>query len=604
MAQPDSTSKETVYVDIDDEITNIVDKVKGSQHKIVALVLPKRATVLQSIVNMKLLKRAAEQSKKNIVLITSEAGLLPLAGAVGLYVAKTLQSKPAIPPIPDRGDSGEVSEIDEDDPQPDRNAPVGALAAGAAGAAAVGALAGSESASAASMAGAAGAASAADDDVIELDNVNMNVDSSNPAKQGRFGRNKAAKGAKPKRTKVPNFDRFRVLLVAGIALLILLIVGWYFSFVVWPHANVVIKTDSAAITTTVKFTASTSAKTVDTKTSTIPAVYKEVKKTDTAKVTATGKKDNGTKATGTMTLTNCINDGQPHTVPAGTQFTSGNLVFLSDEAVDLEAALFSGSSCKSANFGLSKNVGVTAAQAGGQYNLSSRSYNSSITGITAGGSAMSGGTSNVVVVVQQSDIDGAKTSMKGKQDDAAKTDLRTQVDKDGYFPLMDTLVISDPVIKQTAAVGDEATDVTVTAETTYSVLGVKQSDLSTLVKSSVDGQIDKSKQVILDDGVVAASFTVVTRKSPQIADMSMQAVATAGPQLDGKAIANDIKGMKKGDAQKLILARPGIKDVTISYSPFWVLSTPKAAKKITVTFEKPEKKTTTQSTNNATSANP
>jgi len=185
MAQPDSTSKETVYVDIDDEITNIVDKVKGSQHKIVALVLPKRATVLQSIVNMKLLKRAAEQSKKNIVLITSEAGLLPLAGAVGLYVAKTLQSKPAIPPIPDRGDSGEVSEIDEDDPQPDRNAPVGALAAGAAGAAAVGALAGSESASAASMAGAAGAASAADDDVIELDNVNMNVDSSNPAKQGR-----------------------------------------------------------------------------------------------------------------------------------------------------------------------------------------------------------------------------------------------------------------------------------------------------------------------------------------------------------------------------------------------------------------------------------
>ncbi|MBC7581656.1 hypothetical protein H7097_02175, partial [Aeromicrobium sp.] len=57
--QKDSLNKETVYVDIDDEITAIIEKVRSSQQKIVALVLPKRASVLQSIVNMKLLKRTA-----------------------------------------------------------------------------------------------------------------------------------------------------------------------------------------------------------------------------------------------------------------------------------------------------------------------------------------------------------------------------------------------------------------------------------------------------------------------------------------------------------------------------------------------------------------
>jgi hypothetical protein len=38
-------NRDTIYVDIDDEITGIIDKVRGSNAKIVALVLPKRAAV-------------------------------------------------------------------------------------------------------------------------------------------------------------------------------------------------------------------------------------------------------------------------------------------------------------------------------------------------------------------------------------------------------------------------------------------------------------------------------------------------------------------------------------------------------------------------------
>src|SRR5262249_51818585 len=97
-----NANKDVIYIDVDDEITAVIDKVQASNKKIVALVLPKRATVLQSIVNMKLLKRAAGDTKKNLVLITSEAGLLPLAGGVGIHVAKSLNSKPEVPEAPDR----------------------------------------------------------------------------------------------------------------------------------------------------------------------------------------------------------------------------------------------------------------------------------------------------------------------------------------------------------------------------------------------------------------------------------------------------------------------------------------------------------------------
>ena len=64
--------KDVVYIDIEDEITGIISKMKESKAKIVALVPPKRSTVLNSVVNLKLLKRAADDSKKRVVLITNE----------------------------------------------------------------------------------------------------------------------------------------------------------------------------------------------------------------------------------------------------------------------------------------------------------------------------------------------------------------------------------------------------------------------------------------------------------------------------------------------------------------------------------------------------
>src|SRR5690554_550298 len=125
-----TNSKETIYVDVDDEITNIIEKVKSSDKKIIALVLPKRATTLQSIVNMKLLKKAAQNNKKSIVLITSETALLPLAGAAGIHVAESLQSKPVIPPLPDHmGDAAEEPiDLGDDSAAIDKRTPVGELA--------------------------------------------------------------------------------------------------------------------------------------------------------------------------------------------------------------------------------------------------------------------------------------------------------------------------------------------------------------------------------------------------------------------------------------------------------------------------------------------
>jgi hypothetical protein len=572
-----STSKETVYIDIDDEITGIIEKLKASPGKIVAVVLPKRATVFHSIVNMKLLKRAAEQSRKNVVLITSEAGLLPLAGAVGLHVARTLQSKPVIPPRPDRGDGEDVPEVnespgrhdgpdDEDEPTPEATA---ALAA----------------ASAAEAARPVPDLPVADDadETIELD-------ADEPV---------ATAAAKPKKKKihgttlkVPNFERFRKRLIFGGLAFVLLLVGWFYAFVSLPKATVTLKTDSSAIQADIPFTASAAIKEFDAEKKEVPATFKEHKQSDTEKISATGQKDVGNKATGSMTVFNCTDNDVD--LPGGSVFTSGDFGFGTDQTVTVPASDFnSGGVCKKNN---SATVPVTATQPGDKYNISSgRSFTSNFAATMTGtGSAMSGGTTQMLQVVAQADLDTAKAKMKDRLNDQAKTELKKLFGNDGLFAVEGTFGASEPVVTSEPKVGEQAGEVTVSAVTTYGMIGVKKDHLHELIAKQVDGQIDKSKQTLLDDGLIEAVFTVNERKANDNAKLTMQSIAQAGPQLDKNAIADSIRGKKKGEAQSLLLKRPGIKDVEISYSPFWVLSTPKAAKKINVVFEKPALKPASQ----------
>ncbi|HSX23677.1 MAG TPA: hypothetical protein VLE74_01105 [Candidatus Saccharimonadales bacterium] len=545
-------AKDTIYIDAEDEITVIIEKVRASESKVVALVLPKRAATLQSIVNLKLLKRTGEETKKNLVLITSEANLLPLAGAVGLHVAKTLQSKPVIPSAPSMSEAPITVDSDAadagDDVKLDPHATIGQLAG-----------------------------HVATEETIDLDN---------DVAEGMAAKKDKTAVTPNKKLKVPNFDRFRLLLFGGAALLLLLIIGGIFAFVVLPKAKVVIKTDSSSVNTDLILTAKTDAKTVDAGASIVPATNKESKKSDSEKVSATGQRDDGTKATGTMTITNCSSDVV--TLNAGTVFTANSLNFLSTDNVSVPKSSYSntpgGFVCDKNG---TKNVGVTAQNGGDKYNLSARQYqiSNSPTNVSASGSDMNGGTSKITQVVSQQDVDSAKQKVIDRLNAAAGPELKAQFTTDKSIALEDTLTPGAPTVASTPNVGDAGSTVTVSVTITFDELGVKQDDLKQLVEADIKKHIDVSKQVIQDNGLGKAVLAVVDKKSASEVKFEVKTLATAGPQLDGAGIKKQIAGKKKGQSQSIIQARPGIKDVTITYSPFWVYSTPKNVKHITVIFD-------------------
>ena len=90
-------NKDTIYIEPEDDITDIISKLKAAKQQFVALVPPKKAGVLRSAVNIKLIAKAAREVEKVAILITADPSIIKMAAAAKLPVAADLQSRAAIP---------------------------------------------------------------------------------------------------------------------------------------------------------------------------------------------------------------------------------------------------------------------------------------------------------------------------------------------------------------------------------------------------------------------------------------------------------------------------------------------------------------------------
>ncbi len=534
-------SKETIYVDQDDEITAVISKIESSREKVVAVVLPAHSTVFTSAINMKLIKKAQDKHKKSIVLITSNVHILPVAAAAGLHTAKNLASKPTLPKVAVATANTDLPiQLDDSD--------------------------------ASSVGLASAIATDADSDIIQLDNTVKE-----PKQKGvPFN----------KKLKVPNFNTFRIKVFAGSFLLVAVIIFWIFAAFVLPKATVTIKTDVSTIDSVLAVQATTEVKTFDVSKLILPATMLDNKKTDTEKAPATGKKDVGTKASGSMVITNCTD--ATVTVPAGTSFTNSGYSFALDAAVNVPGSNFfsaqNGGACKKDG---KANGTVTAMKAGGDSNLTAgqnyvSSFASTVTGV---GGAMGGGTSKIIVVLSAQDIEAAKARLAGKSKTAASSELITQLEASGLVALPETLTESAPAITASAAPDAEVTEVTVTQVISYTMLAVSKTDIQSLVEADVKTKISDNQLKILDNGIDKKQLQITSKTSPSDQKLQITTVATVGPDIDIVGVANDVAGKSRGDIQTMLSQRSGVKEVVVRYDPFWVTKTPKKASKIIVVVE-------------------
>ena len=102
---------EIIYLENDEEITSVIDRLRKAKENSLALVIPRGGSLAQSIVNLKLLRKSAGEMGKEISLVSNDRISRNLASQIGLTVySKASDAEKARPikesplPEPPKGD--------------------------------------------------------------------------------------------------------------------------------------------------------------------------------------------------------------------------------------------------------------------------------------------------------------------------------------------------------------------------------------------------------------------------------------------------------------------------------------------------------------------
>lgn len=556
--------RDLIYIDTDDDVTSIVGKIKASKEAVVALVPPKRIGVLQSVVNLKLLQRAAKMANKRLAIVTIDPALVNLASGLTIPVAKNINAQAR---VPDMADKDEVSDVIDGN-----DLSVGDLAR----------TADSRRKTPAEDKDISAAVAAIEtDDRIKND---MDADGVSDDEQSKQPRKKPAK-----KVKVPNVNNLRkkIILIGGGVVALAAFLVWAIVFA--PQAVITIKAKTTAkeVNKTLSLIPSTD-KNVDK--GVLSPVVKQKKTNESVQFDATGTKEVGEKATGTVafcyeTTPNDSFSDTPKknsiTIPAGTRLYASGAQFTTDSDITVNGGLNSNNKCDTYY-----SVKATAINIGTEGNIS---QNTAMT--TSGFSSVSalaktdfsGGTKNTVKVVQQSDIDAAIAKLKEKGDgDAAKEELKSQM-SDTTVTVDSSFSVSRGDVKTTPAVGEEPKNgqPSVSMEITYTLIGVNKSDLKDVLDAQLKATIGDGQKVYQDgaDSVEFSGFAATNKGYTVVA----KAKAHVGPVIDEDEVKKNVTDKKAEEIKVLVKQTEGVEDVEVTMSPFWVSKAP-AVDKIKINF--------------------
>ncbi len=579
----EKVNKSVIYIDAEDDITDIIGKIKAARENTVAVVPPKRVGALQSIVNLKLLARTAKNAKKDVILVTNSPAVVPMAALAGLPVSKSLNGKAEIAELPKKRDDkadddviegaettrrgtgvlAKSSDADPGDISPRTKIPI------AAGLAAPG---------------------GEEEDIIEeiVPENDEEFDGDDPEK---------ARKKSEKNKKVPNFSKFRKRMIIGVVAGVLVI-----AFVVWalvfaPAATIIVKAnvtkDDISENSISIATEADKAKPED---GVFLAEKQEIKKMSEYEFEPTGEKTVGEKAKGEVTLVHKTCNGLTVkadidscmariSFPAGTVFVNdvNGLEFVSIAAAELPAM-------EDTTKPTTVTIPVEATSIGAEHNVAAASYSPTI-GMSqlsaSNGSAMTGGSSKTIKVVSQTDYDDAKAMLSAANEGDGKQELLNSFNRDilpvkASFRAVPGDVKVDPVVGAEVADGKRAK---MTQETVFWGYGVKRSDVKVFVDSKLAAVLEtQPDQKIYDDGVNAAYIDSYLGGDGNLAG-KINVTYKIGPKISEEDVKEKSLGLKVGDVQRNLQSIKGVQNVEVDFSYFWVSKVPKDESKVKIEID-------------------
>ena len=605
-------NKDVVYIEPEDDITDILVNIKGAKHKIIALVPPKKAGVLRSAVNFKLIAKTAAQHEKTVVLITTDESLLRLAEKTKMPTAKSLQSKPHLPEMDDAEEFGENAD-DEDEEEGEEEKEEESKA---------------EKAEDEESAEDSEEETSKDDESEEKEKpakkvrpvpatskrkpeIDMEIDGDKDDDDAEEKSNK--KKSDKKKIHIPNFKKFRWPLLIGVVLIAAIIGFSYWAREIAPAAKITVKVK----TTAANFNETVSFVTDQTKSDPEKGIFyieqKSVIKQASGEFDATGEVDKGTKATGSITVKVkspiIIKSGGQEatfTVPAGTVFTNSEKKYISSAAISLsvKSGDINFPSCKRSNDGSTEScdlkndvtgvVQLVAEAVGDKYNFAATSsgWSFPIEAVTTVKSSdITGGTSKIVKIVSAEDIDKATLSIPGDIDSDARQELSSQLSSD-YIPIPSSFAIESTKITTSPAVNEEVNGDTkpkIIKENKYVIYAVAKAEIDSYIKAVVSEKISSDKtQTVYSTGVAMkadeedkAFFESFKNDNGNMV-AKLKSTTKTGPLITEDMVKEKSLGEKVGRVQSNLRSIKGVLDANVDTSYFFVTTVPEDENKVEI----------------------
>ncbi len=547
-------NKDVIYIEPEDDITDIITKIEKSKEKILALVPPKKAGVFRSVVNIKLIAKVGTTAEKTIVLVTTDPSIIKLAAATRLPVTKDLQTPPAIPTADvEIGEASTEEMIDEPEEEIEEKV---------------------------------------EEEVVEEDPEENTKEEKSKAdkKEKKAKKQPSNKSGNPIINWIKNHKKTAIAGGIG-AIVVIGFLVWAFAIAPAATVTVAIKTEKNNFSENVTFTT-----TATDENATEGKFYLQEKKAENvSEVTfeATGQKNMGEKATGEVIVYVFFKQKGAVAISSGATFSINGLSFVANSGASLSwdgddfdncdngknASQLLQSGCQ-----VSARISVTAAEPGSKYNVAaSQSGWSTVANVSGAYSdkAMSGGTDNIIKVVEQADIEKAKDKMKATNEDEEKEKLFSSMD-DNALVIESSFAQNTSAAVATPAAGEEVKEgvtPTLKATTTATVYFIDKSKVEEFIKEKANLGDDQKVYEIKDpyiENFVKGDAGYAGR---------LKTTYAAGPKVTENDIVEMIKGKGIGDAQHDIKNINGVVDVSINPSYPWVGSIPNDTNKITVNIE-------------------
>lgn len=553
----------TIYIDVDEEITEVVDRLRSADAGEIFLVVPQKAAILQSIINLKILKEEAEKLDKKVFIVTRDKIGRNLASRAGFITRKSIDAeRGGIEPV-----LKETMPYFYQEDSLDENT-------------------GQEQKDQITVSDIIKSVKDArykeekEGMPIEINIVKKSlgaVEQRNTSPLTKF----SSKSFRRK-SIIPSFDR-KVFLIfsAATAIIVSIIV-----FIVLPKAEIKIFPVTEPLSLSIEVTASSSVKDINLNIYEIPAKVLSWEKEIKESFTATGEEEKGEKARGEATIYN--NTDSAITIIAGTRLeASSKMIFRTQKKIAVPA--------RSGNSSGTAKAEVVADEGGEKGNIKPEKL--VMVALPAevqnqiyakNEQSFSGGTSNKITKITEDDVKNAKEYLTKKTGEEMRETLKEEVKKliseGGYVFLDQAFGQEIEEMNLDKEVGAEASTFEARAKVLTKAIVYKQRDFSNLIMAEVDAVIGKDKRIFESHKDINTEFKEFNFKEEKM-KLTIFLEAPAIMRIDEAGLKNSLAGKKKDEAANFLKEQKGIRNASIILWPFWVKKVPAVNKKIKIEYE-------------------